>query len=89
MHKEFESAGAVCSIEESSGPQNPWVPLVTRAQNPRVLKVMSQRSTSLCTCCTRANAFPEYDNCSQIHFLQNSVERLSDFFSNMGSICKI
>ena len=49
-----------------------------------VQKVMSQSSTSLCTCCTRANAFPEYDTCSQIHFLQNYVERLSDFFLIWG-----
>jgi hypothetical protein len=47
MRKEFESAGAVCSIEESFGPQT-----------MQVQKVMSQRSTGLCTRCTRANEFP-------------------------------
>ena len=31
MHQEFGSAGAVCSIEEISGPQNPRVPTVLRA----------------------------------------------------------
>ena len=31
MHKEFGSAGAVCSIEESSGPQNPWLLIVLGA----------------------------------------------------------
>ena len=40
------SAGAVCSIKESPGPQN-----------QQVQKVMSQRSAGLCT---RANAFPKY-----------------------------
>ena len=30
MHYEFGSASAVCSIEESSGPQNSWVPIVLR-----------------------------------------------------------
>ena len=27
---EFGSEGAVCFIEESSGPPNPWVPIVLR-----------------------------------------------------------
>ena len=31
MRKKFGSAGAVCSIEESSGHQNPWVPIVLKA----------------------------------------------------------
>ena len=31
MRYEFWSAGAFCSIEESSGPQNQWVPIVLRA----------------------------------------------------------
>ena len=31
MHYEFGSAGVVCSIEESSGPQNLLVPIVVRA----------------------------------------------------------
>jgi hypothetical protein len=26
--REFKTVGAVCSIEESSVPQNPWVPVV-------------------------------------------------------------
>jgi hypothetical protein len=47
MREKFGSAGAVCSIKESSGPQN-----------QRVQKVMSQRSAGSCTLCTRANAFP-------------------------------
>ena len=51
MGLEFGSAGAVCSIEESSGPQNMRFSIV----NLRVQKVMSQRSKGLCTC---ANTFP-------------------------------
>ena len=39
--------GAVCSMKESSLPQN-----------QRVQKVISQRSAGECTCCTRANTFP-------------------------------
>ena len=31
MSYEFGSAGAVCSIEESSGPQNPRVSIVLKA----------------------------------------------------------
>ena len=51
MHWEFGSAGAVCSIEDSSGPQN-----------QRVQKVMSQGSTGSCT---RANALPGLADCGQ------------------------
>ena len=40
-------AGAVCFIEDSSGPQNLWVSIVLKASNMRVQKVMSQRSTNL------------------------------------------
>ena len=31
MGQEFRSVGSVCSIEESSGPQNPRVPIVLSA----------------------------------------------------------
>ena len=46
--QEFGSVGGVCSIEESTGPQNLQVP-----------KVMSQLSTIWCTRFTHANAFHE------------------------------
>ena len=38
MRLEFGSAGAVCSIEESSGPQNLWVSIVLKASNSACVK---------------------------------------------------
>ena len=61
MRQEFESAGAVCCIKESSGPQNQRVHIVLKA-----LKSAGAKGDvpKICTRCTRANAFPalEYTN---------------------------
>ena len=59
MHWEFWSAGAVCSIEKSYGPQNLLVPIVVlRASKSAGAKGDVLRSAGLCTHCTHANAFP-------------------------------
>ena len=65
MRQEFGSAGSVCSIEESSGPQN-----------LRVQKVMSQRSTGLCTRCIRANAFPAQQQQQQHKYQQQIFTKI-------------
>ena len=52
MHEEFGFAGAVCSIKESSGPQNQWVHIVLKASKSAGAK------GDVPKICTSAKAFP-------------------------------
>ena len=45
MREKFRSAGAVCSIEESYGPQNPGVPIVLKASKSGEAKGDVPKST--------------------------------------------
>ena len=53
MRQEFGPAGTVCSIEESSGPQNPLVDIVLKASKSDVPKIYGFVHR-----CTNANEFP-------------------------------
>ena len=57
----FLQVCVVCSIKESSRPQN-----------QQVQKVMSERSAGSCTRCTRANALPTLNIC-EFHGLMCSL----------------
>ena len=56
LYREFETAGAVCSIEESSGLQNPKVSTVLKASKsggakgdvPKIYRFVHQGVCSVC-----------------------------------------
>jgi hypothetical protein len=57
MRKEFVSAGAVCSTEESSRPQNSWVPIVNSTKSPKSAGSKGDLQVSA----PATPVFPDYD----------------------------
>ena len=78
MRYEFGSVGAVCSIKESSGPQNQRVHIVLKAWKSVGAKGDVPKICG-CTRCTRSNAFPD---------IRRSYLKLKKFLESWCENCR-